>query len=96
MIFSESILNFLYDHIARSADLQARVHWSPNTVVLWDNRITAHVSAIPQAIISTLIICCRVPLLITGKSCQRTGVMALGSLLKLNVPFPLGMDSSSK
>jgi len=39
---SESILNFLYDHIARSADLQARLHWSPNTVVLWDNRITAH------------------------------------------------------
>lgn len=41
---SEAILNFIYNHIASSVDLQARVHWSPNTVVLWDNRITAHVS----------------------------------------------------
>lgn len=40
---SDTILNFLYDHVAASGDLQARVHWSPNTVVLWDNRITAHV-----------------------------------------------------
>ncbi|KAI5124407.1 hypothetical protein M0805_008291 [Coniferiporia weirii] len=39
---SENILNFLYDHVARSGDLQARLHWSPNTVVLWDNRVTAH------------------------------------------------------
>ena len=41
----DAILNFLYDHIAKSGDLQARVKWSPNTVVLWDNRITAHVSS---------------------------------------------------
>ena len=39
----DAILGFLYDHIAKSGDLQARVKWSPNTVVLWDNRITAHV-----------------------------------------------------
>ncbi|KAI0757332.1 hypothetical protein C8Q80DRAFT_1215989 [Daedaleopsis nitida] len=39
---SEAILNFLYDHIDKSADNQARVRWEPNTVVLWDNRITAH------------------------------------------------------
>jgi hypothetical protein len=39
----DTILNFLYDHIAKGADNQARVKWSPNTVVLWDNRITAHV-----------------------------------------------------
>ncbi|KAH8120612.1 TauD-domain-containing protein [Phellopilus nigrolimitatus] len=39
---SENILNFLYNHIASSVDLQARVHWSPHTVVLWDNRVTAH------------------------------------------------------
>ena len=30
--------------MANSGDLQARVHWTPNTVVLWDNRVTAHVS----------------------------------------------------
>ena len=40
---SEAILKFIYDHMAGSVDLQARVHWTPNTVVLWDNRITAHV-----------------------------------------------------
>jgi len=39
---SENLLNFLYDHINKSADLQARVKWQPNTVVLWDNRVTAH------------------------------------------------------
>ncbi|PPQ92700.1 hypothetical protein CVT25_014007 [Psilocybe cyanescens] len=39
---SATILNFLYDHIDKSADNQARIRWRPNTVVLWDNRITAH------------------------------------------------------
>ncbi|KAF9458344.1 alpha-ketoglutarate-dependent sulfonate dioxygenase [Collybia nuda] len=39
---SENILKFLFDHIDKSADLQARVKWQPNTVVLWDNRVTAH------------------------------------------------------
>ncbi|GLB36478.1 putative taurine catabolism dioxygenase TauD, TfdA family protein [Lyophyllum shimeji] len=39
---SETILKFLFDHIDKSSDNQARVKWQPNTVVLWDNRITAH------------------------------------------------------
>jgi len=39
---SENILKFLYDHIEKAGDLQARVKWEPGTVVLWDNRITAH------------------------------------------------------
>ncbi|KAG0703176.1 TauD-domain-containing protein [Suillus ampliporus] len=39
---SETILKFLYDHVDKSADLQARVKWQPGTVVLWDNRVTAH------------------------------------------------------
>ncbi|KAH9949437.1 TauD-domain-containing protein [Amylocystis lapponica] len=39
---SAAILNLLYDHIDKSADVQARVKWQPNTVVLWDNRVTAH------------------------------------------------------
>ncbi|KDR84864.1 hypothetical protein GALMADRAFT_51457 [Galerina marginata CBS 339.88] len=39
---SETILKFLYDHIDKSQDNQARIRWRPNTVVLWDNRITAH------------------------------------------------------
>ena len=42
----DTILRLLYDHIDRSSDLQARVKWTPNTVVLWDNRNTAHVSLI--------------------------------------------------
>ena len=36
-------MNFLYDHIDKSVDNQARVKWQPNTVVIWDNRITAPV-----------------------------------------------------
>ncbi|KAK7437388.1 hypothetical protein VKT23_018633 [Stygiomarasmius scandens] len=39
---SENLLKFLYDHIDKGGDLQARVKWTPNTVVLWDNRVTAH------------------------------------------------------
>ncbi|TFK76760.1 TauD-domain-containing protein [Pluteus cervinus] len=39
---SETILKFLYDHIDKGGDNQARVKWSPGTVVLWDNRVTAH------------------------------------------------------
>ncbi|EMD41573.1 hypothetical protein CERSUDRAFT_110123 [Gelatoporia subvermispora B] len=39
---SDAILRLLYDHIDKSADIQARAKWEPGTVVLWDNRITAH------------------------------------------------------
>ncbi|KIW07577.1 uncharacterized protein PV09_01532 [Verruconis gallopava] len=39
---SDYLLNFLYDHIAKGQDFQARVKWEPGTVVVWDNRVTAH------------------------------------------------------
>lgn len=39
---SEYLLKFLYDHLAYSQDLQCRVKWAPGTVVVWDNRVTAH------------------------------------------------------
>ncbi|KAF2016905.1 TauD-domain-containing protein [Aaosphaeria arxii CBS 175.79] len=39
---SDFLLNFLYDHIAKGQDFQARVKWAPKTVVVWDNRVTAH------------------------------------------------------
>ena len=42
---SDSLLKMLYDHVAYSVDIQCRVHWQENTVVLWDNRIVQHHAA---------------------------------------------------
>ncbi|KAI9700796.1 MAG: hypothetical protein M1836_002165 [Candelina mexicana] len=39
---SEYLLKFLYDHMAFGQDFQVRVKWEPGTVVVWDNRVTAH------------------------------------------------------
>ncbi|RKU39820.1 hypothetical protein DL546_000582 [Coniochaeta pulveracea] len=39
---SDALLKFLYDHLAYSSDLQARVKWEPGTVVVWDNRVALH------------------------------------------------------
>lgn len=39
---SDALLDFLYKHIGNSHDLQARVNWEPNSVVVWDNRRVAH------------------------------------------------------
>ncbi|WVF67235.1 hypothetical protein IAT40_001983 [Kwoniella sp. CBS 6097] len=39
---SDAILNLLYTHIAQGHDFQIRAKWKPKSVVLWDNRITAH------------------------------------------------------
>ncbi|WWC67391.1 uncharacterized protein I206_101299 [Kwoniella pini CBS 10737] len=39
---SDAILDLLYTHIAQGHDFQIRAKWKPKTVVLWDNRITAH------------------------------------------------------
>lgn len=33
---SDHLLKFLYDHIALSQDLQARIRWKAGTVVVWD------------------------------------------------------------
>ena len=38
---SESILNFLFKHI-QTPEYTCRFNWSPNCVVLWDNRCTQH------------------------------------------------------
>ncbi|KAK9236201.1 hypothetical protein V1525DRAFT_407574 [Lipomyces kononenkoae] len=39
---SDAILGFLYDFLAKSADLQVRASWEPGTVVVWDNRRSVH------------------------------------------------------
>ncbi|KQY54392.1 hypothetical protein ASD30_19170 [Nocardioides sp. Root140] len=38
---NESLLTMLTDHV-RSPDFQVRFHWTPGSVVLWDNRCTQH------------------------------------------------------
>ena len=43
---SNAILNFLYDHCTRER-YQARVHYEPGTLALWDNRCVQH-SAVPD------------------------------------------------
>jgi len=39
---SDALLQFLFRHIDSTPKLTARVSWSPNTFVLWDNRCTQH------------------------------------------------------
>jgi len=39
---SDYLLNFLYDHIAKGIDFQARLKWERGSVAIWDNRVTAH------------------------------------------------------
>ncbi|KAF2719845.1 TauD-domain-containing protein [Polychaeton citri CBS 116435] len=39
---SDYLLKFLYDHIAYGTDFQARLKWEKGTVIVWDNRVTAH------------------------------------------------------
>ncbi|KIJ56157.1 hypothetical protein M422DRAFT_57653 [Sphaerobolus stellatus SS14] len=36
------LLDFWFDHIAKGADFHARATYRPGTVVVWDNRVTAH------------------------------------------------------
>lgn len=43
---SAHLLSFLHDHI-RSLDFTCRVRWAPGTVVVWDQRTSAH-SAVPD------------------------------------------------
>ena len=39
---SECLLGFLTDKIANAVEFQCRVRWSPDTLVIWDNRMTQH------------------------------------------------------
>ncbi|KAF7357331.1 TauD-domain-containing protein [Mycena sanguinolenta] len=40
------ISDFLLQHIIGSHDIQARVHWSPRTIVMFDNRSTIHTAVV--------------------------------------------------
>lgn len=42
---SEALLRMLYDHVAYCVRAQIRVHWEPNTVVFWDNRVVQHMAS---------------------------------------------------
>ncbi|KAK0506050.1 alpha-ketoglutarate-dependent sulfonate dioxygenase [Armillaria luteobubalina] len=46
---SETILRFLYDHIDKGGDIQARLKWVRYTIALWDNRVTAHSAIVDYA-----------------------------------------------
>ncbi|KAJ5676181.1 Taurine catabolism dioxygenase TauD/TfdA [Penicillium macrosclerotiorum] len=39
---SDALLGFLLAHVGRGIDYQTRIRWAPRTVVVWDNRVTAH------------------------------------------------------
>ncbi|KAI8997055.1 hypothetical protein BDB01DRAFT_845746 [Pilobolus umbonatus] len=39
---SETILKFLYKHIAGGVDFQVRFRWEEDSVAVWDNRVTNH------------------------------------------------------
>ncbi|CCH44619.1 Alpha-ketoglutarate-dependent sulfonate dioxygenase [Wickerhamomyces ciferrii] len=39
---SDAILNFLYDHLKSSVDLQIKTTYKPGTVVVFDNRVVGH------------------------------------------------------
>ncbi|CAG8306013.1 unnamed protein product [Penicillium olsonii] len=39
---SDALLAFLLAHVGRGIDYQARIRWAPKTVIVWDNRVTAH------------------------------------------------------
>ncbi|KOG97668.1 sulfonate dioxygenase DI49_3480 [Saccharomyces eubayanus] len=43
---SDSLLEFLYDLVESSQDLQLRAKWEPRTVVVWDNRRVQHSAVI--------------------------------------------------
>jgi taurine dioxygenase len=43
---SDHLLAMLYEHVARP-EFQVRVRWTPDTVVMWDERLTQHY-AIPD------------------------------------------------
>ncbi|KAJ7240543.1 TauD-domain-containing protein [Mycena rebaudengoi] len=42
----KAISDFLLQHLINSHDIQARVHWSPRSIVIFDNRSTIHTAVV--------------------------------------------------
>ncbi|KAJ7119716.1 alpha-ketoglutarate-dependent taurine dioxygenase [Mycena epipterygia] len=42
----KTISDFLLQHLITSHDIQTRVHWSPRTIVMFDNRSTIHTAVV--------------------------------------------------
>ncbi|KAJ7243749.1 TauD-domain-containing protein [Mycena rebaudengoi] len=42
----KAIADFLLQHLITSHDIQARVHWSPRSIVIFDNRSTIHTAVV--------------------------------------------------
>lgn len=51
---SDFLLKFLFDHIAKGQDFQARVKWAPGTVVVWD--VSQLFTPIVEGIIASVLI----------------------------------------
>ncbi|AQZ15253.1 hypothetical protein BZL39_P02850 [Zygosaccharomyces parabailii] len=43
---SDAVLNFLFDLVNNSLDLQIRANWEPGTVTVWDNRRVNHSASV--------------------------------------------------
>jgi len=39
---SDTVLNFLYKHIAQGHEFQVRFRWTKDSLAIWDNRSTNH------------------------------------------------------
>jgi len=45
---SDAVLTYLRNELAGRADLQVRFRWTPNSIVVWDNRATSHWGPVDQ------------------------------------------------
>ncbi|KAL0087181.1 hypothetical protein F4703DRAFT_1850913 [Phycomyces blakesleeanus] len=39
---SDTLLDFLYEHVSGGHDFQVRFRWEENSIAIWDNRVTFH------------------------------------------------------
>lgn len=90
---SEALLNFLYLHIAKGIDFQARVRWAPGTVVVWDVSLSTTLDKkLTDSKNRIGSLCTRQPWI---GSREREGIW-LGSHLKLRLLSRLRMSSQSR